>query len=39
VLDPELERKNMRYGWAIFGLFLLLFGGTFLLAYIYLLLD
>lgn len=39
MLDPELERKNMRYGWAIFGLFLLLFGGTFLLAYIYLLLD
>lgn len=39
MLDPELERKNMRLGWAIFGLFLLLVAGTFLLAYIYLLLD
>ena len=37
--DPELERKNMWFGWAIFGLFLLLFAGTFLLAYIYLQLD
>jgi hypothetical protein len=39
MLDPELERRNMRLGWAIFGLFLLLFAGTFLLAYVYLLLD
>jgi hypothetical protein len=39
MLDPELERRNMRLGWAIFGLFLLLFAGTFLLAYIYLQLD
>ena len=39
MLDPELERKNMRFGWAILGLFLLLFAGTFLLAYIYLQLD
>ena len=39
MLDRELERRNIRLGWAIFGLFLLLFAGTFLLAYVYLLLD
>jgi hypothetical protein len=39
VLDPELARRNLRLGWAIFGLALLLFGGTFLVALIYLQLD
>jgi hypothetical protein len=39
VLDPELERLNMRLGWAVFGLALLLFAGTFLVALIYLQLD
>jgi hypothetical protein len=39
VLDPELERRNMRLGWAVFGLALLLFAGTFLVALIYLQLD
>jgi hypothetical protein len=35
MLDPELARKNLRMGWAIFGLFLLLFAGTFLVAAVY----
>jgi hypothetical protein len=39
VLDPELERKNMRLGWAVFGLALVLFVGTFLVALVYLQLD
>ena len=33
---PELERKNMRWGWGLFGLFLLLFGGTFGVGLVYL---
>jgi len=35
MLDRELARKNMRMGWALFGLFLVLFAGTFLVAAIY----
>jgi hypothetical protein len=38
-VDPELERKNMLLGWALFGLFVLLFAGTFLVALAYLALD
>jgi hypothetical protein len=38
-VDPELERRNLKLGWAIFGLFLLLFAGTFLIALVYLQLD
>ena len=34
--DAELARKNMRWGWALFALFWVLFGGTFGVAYIYL---
>jgi hypothetical protein len=34
--ELELRRKNMRWGWALLGLFLLLFGGTVVVAYIYL---
>jgi hypothetical protein len=39
--DPhsELARKNMLLGWALFGLFLLLFAGVWAIAYIYLALD
>jgi hypothetical protein len=35
--DPEAEsaRANMLWGWALFALFLLLFGGTFLVAFVY----
>jgi hypothetical protein len=40
-VDPERElaRKNTLFGWALFGLFLLLFAGTWAVAYIYLALD
>jgi hypothetical protein len=34
--DPEIARRNLRWGWALFGLFWLLFGGTIAVAYIYL---
>ena len=36
MLDPELERKNMVLGWALFGVFVLLFAGTVLVALLYL---
>ena len=35
-IDPETARKNARLGWALFGVFLLLFGGTIAVAFIYL---
>jgi hypothetical protein len=35
----ELERKNLRFGWALFGLFWLLFFGTVVVALLYLQLD
>ncbi len=40
-VDPgqELARKNNAFGWALFGLFLLLFAGTWAVAFIYLALD
>ena len=38
-MDRELERRNMLLGWALFGLFLLLFLGTFAVALIYLQFD
>ena len=37
--DIELARKNLRFGWALFGLFWLLFVGTFVVALLYLALD
>jgi hypothetical protein len=37
--DNDLERRNLRFGWALFGLFWLLFAGTFLVAVLYLQLD
>jgi hypothetical protein len=37
--DRELARRNMILGWALFGLALLIFGGTIGVALIYLLLD
>jgi hypothetical protein len=39
MLSPELERKNLRLGLALAGLFVVLFLGTFALALIYLQLD
>ena len=40
-VDPgrELARKNMLFGLALFGLFLLLFAGVWVVAFIYLALD
>jgi hypothetical protein len=39
VSEAELERKNLRLGLALFGLFLLLLAGTVAVAFIYLALD
>jgi hypothetical protein len=39
MLDPELERRNLRLGLALFGLALVLFVGTVLVALVYLQLD
>jgi len=38
-LTPELERKNLILGWALFGIFLVLFAGTIGVALLYLYLD
>jgi hypothetical protein len=38
-LTPELERRNLLLGWALFGLFVLLFAGTVGVALLYLVLD
>jgi hypothetical protein len=38
-MDPELARKNVRLGWMLFGIFLVLFAGTFAVAYLYLAFD
>ena len=38
-MDPELARKNVRLGWLLFGLFLLLFAGTWGVALLYLQYD
>ena len=37
--DRETARKSLLIGWALFGLFLLLFGGSFAAALLYLALD
>jgi hypothetical protein len=37
--DTELERRNLRFGWALFGLFWLLFVGTAVVAVLYVQLD
>lgn len=34
--ERDLARRNMVFGWALFGLFLLLFAGTVVAALIYL---
>jgi hypothetical protein len=38
-LTPELERKNLILGWALFAVFVLLFAGTVGVAFLYLYLD
>ena len=37
--DPETARKGLLLGWGLFALFLLLFGGSFAVALLYLALD
>ena len=37
--ELALERKNLRWGWALFGLFFVLFAGTVGVAFVYLWLD
>jgi hypothetical protein len=39
VNENELARKNLRFGWALFGLFWVLFLGTAIVAALYLQLD
>jgi hypothetical protein len=38
-MTPELERKNLILGWALFAVFVLLFAGTVGVAFLYLALD
>ena len=38
-MDRELARKNVILGWLLFGVFLLLFAGTWVIALVYLSLD
>ena len=35
-MDPELARRNVRLGWMLLGVFLLLFAGTVGIALLYL---
>jgi hypothetical protein len=38
-VDPALVRKNNLLGWLLFGIFCLLFAGTFGVAFLYLAFD
>jgi hypothetical protein len=38
-VSPELARKNVLFGLALFGIFVLLFAGTVVVALIYLAVD
>jgi hypothetical protein len=38
-MDPDLERKNMVWGLALLGLFIILAVGTVAVAFVYLALD
>ena len=38
-MDPELARKNVRLGWILFAIFLLLFAGSIGIAFLYLQFD
>jgi hypothetical protein len=38
-MDPELARRNARLGWLLFGVFWLLFAGTFGVALLYMAFD
>jgi hypothetical protein len=38
-MDPDVARRNVRLGWLLLGVFLLLFAGTFGVALLYLAFD
>jgi hypothetical protein len=38
-IDPDLARRNNRLGWLLFGVFVLLFAGSFGVAFLYLAFD
>jgi hypothetical protein len=38
-MDPELARKNVRLGWMLFGVFVVLFAGSIGVAFLYLHFD
>ena len=38
-MDQELAGRNLRFGWALFALFWLIFAGTVIVAVLYLQLD
>jgi hypothetical protein len=38
-MDSELARRNVKLGWMLFGVFVLIFAGTFAVALLYLQLD
>jgi hypothetical protein len=35
-MDPELARRNVRFGWFLFGVFVLIFAGSIGVAFLYL---
>ena len=35
-MDPELARRNARFGWMLFGVFVLIFAGSIGVALLYL---
>ena len=39
MLEPEIERRNMIWGWTLFAIFLVLLAGTVGVVFIYLALD
>jgi hypothetical protein len=39
MLDPEIARKNLLWGWGLFVLFVLIAAGTLAVAFIYLAVD
>jgi len=38
-MDPDLARRNVRFGWLLFAIFVVLFAGTFGIALLYLAFD
>ena len=38
-MDPALARRNLRLGWLLFGVFVVLFAGTVGVAFLYLAFD